>query len=425
MSIIITIFFLIILNGFFAMSEMAIVASRKPALRNMIKKGNKSAQIVMDIIDNQSMFLSAIQVGITAISTLAAAYSGATIAEKLEDILSLIPYIEFYSESFAISIVVLVITYVSVVIGELIPKRIALRNPELIATFVARPMIKFSKLFLPFVKIFDISAEIVMKFFGIFGNNEEKVTEAEIHALINEGAETGLIEKSEYEMMRRVFLLDNRDAKSIMTHISEVAMIQISESDIQIKKKLNEAKHSRYPVIDNESSKVIGIVEAKEILSDFISTGKININKYIKTPHFISENINCLKVLEMFKNSSITIAIVIDEFGVTQGIITASDIFEAIVGIIPANYDQSDEVMIKSRDHNSWFVDGSAPIEEISIVIGIEEISSHEFDTISGFVSANVASVVEGAKFTKYGYSFEVIDIDGIKIDKILITKIM
>ena len=426
MATIITILFLVILNGFFSLSEMAIVSSSKPVLRAMARRGNKGASDVLKLLENQGKFLSTIQVGITAVGTLTAAYGGATIAFSLGQILNKASFIQPYGEAIAMTIVVFAITYFSVVIGELIPKRIALRNPEYISTLVAKTMISLSYIFFPLVKIFDLSAEVVMRFFGIFSTTEDKVTEADLKAIITEGAESGVIEKSEHEMMQRIFRLDNRDAKSIMTHISEVTLIKTDDSIDEIRRKIREAGHSKYPVIDSVTKKVIGVAQTKEMLSDVMLLNKIEIKNHLKEAHFISENTNCLKLLEMFKASSIHLAVVIDEYGEVEGIVTDSDIFEAIVGLLPSNYDKKDFVMISQREDGSWLVEGTTPIDEINILIGIEEINSEgRFDTIAGFLLDHLNKVPqEGDRVVKYGYSFEIIDMDGMRVDKILIKNL-
>ncbi len=426
MATLITILFLIILNGFFSLSEMAIVSSSKPVLRAMARRGDKGAVNVLKLLENQGKFLSTIQVGITTVGTLTAAYGGATIAFSLGEILNKIYFVAPYGGMIAITLVVFSITYFSVVIGELIPKRIALRNPEYISTLVAQPMISLSYIFFPLVKVFDVSAEVVMKFFGIFAAAEDKVTEADLRAIISEGAENGVIEKSEHEMMQRIFRLDNRDAKSIMTHISEVTLIKTDDSIDEIRRKIREAGHSKYPVIDSATQKIIGVTQTKEMLSDVMLLNTIDIRNHLKEVHFISENTNCLKLLEMFKSSSIHLAVVIDEYGEVEGIVTDSDVFEAIVGLLPSNYDEKDFVMITQRDDKSWLVEGMTPIDEINILIGIEEINSEgRFDTIAGFLLDHINKVPqEGDKVIKYGYSFEIIDMDGMRVDKILITNL-
>lgn len=426
MSTIIIILFLILLNGFFSFSEMAIVASRKSILKEMFRKGNKNAGKVIKIIENQGKFLSTIQVGITAVGTFAAAYGGATIAIEFAKILNKIPFINPNGEIVALTIVVASLTYITVVIGELIPKKTALRNPEKFSTFIASPIAIFSKIFLPIVSLLDYSAELIMKLFGVFAPQNNNDAEEEVKAIINEGFESGTIEKSEHEIMHRIFRLDDREAKSIMTHLSEISFIKIDDSIDDIKRKLNQANHSVYPVIEGDSQKVIGLIQAKDILSDLLNEDKIDLKKHLKETHFIPENIDCLKVLELFKTIPVNMAIVINEYGSTEGIVTASDVFEAIVGALPANYDENNEVMIIKRDETSWLVDGMTPIDEINIVIGIEEIN-HEakYDTISGFVVDTLEQIpTEGVKFIKYNHSFEIIDMDGIKIDKILITNL-
>ena len=428
MSTLVTIVFLILLNGFFALSEMAIVSSRRPILKDMLKKGNKNAQRVLDIIDDESRFLSSVQVGITAVAMLAAAYGGATIARNFGEVISKIPYIGIYGESIALTIVVIFLTYFSVVIGELIPKRIALKNPEMISIFIARPMIAFSKLFSPVVNLLDFSANAVLRFFGVSTASKSNDTEEELKAIINEGVQTGDIEKSEHEMMHRIFRLDDRDAKSIMTHASDIVFLDISDNQDQIKKKLTEANHSRYPVFDQDGNKVLGIVQAKDLFTQYMLTDQVDITLHMKPAHFISENTNCLKVLEMFKSSSIKLAIVVDEYGQTEGVVSGPDIFEAIVGVIPGNYDEKDEVMIVNQGEGTWIVDGKTPIDEISIVMGIEEMNEDEkYDTIGGFVSDELDDNLKvNSKFSDYGYDFIIheIDDDDMKITKILIKKI-
>jgi len=428
MAILITILFLLILNGFFSLSEMAIVSCNKALLRDMFKRGNKGAGYVLQILENQGKFLSTIQVGITAVGTLAAAYGGATAGHHIARIIGNIPFVKPYAEGIAITFVVILLTYVSVIIGELIPKRIALRNPENISIIIARPMLSVSAAFSPLVKILDYSAEVVMRFFGILGNGDDKVTEDELKAMLSEGAESGVIEKSEHEMMQRIFLLDSRDAKSIMTHVTEVSFIKLNDDISEIRRKVKEAGHSRYPVMNDAATKVVGVVQAKELLWDALSSGSVDVKAHLQEVHFISENTNCLKVLEMFKASSIHLAIVLDEYGATEGIVTASDIFEAVVGLLPSNYDEQVELMIRRREDGSWLVNGMTPIDEINILIGIEEINDEnegKFDTIAGFVLDNLERIPqEGDKLIKYGYEFEILDMDSSKVDKLLISKI-
>lgn len=428
MSTLVTILFLILLNGFFALSEMAIVSSRKPILKEILKKGNKNAQRVIDILDNQSRFLSSVQVGITAVAMLAAAYGGATIAHDFGVVLSKIPFIGVYGQSVALFIVVSLLTYFSVVIGELIPKRVALKNPEAISIFIAKPMLVFSKVFAPIVDLLDNSANIVLRFFGVSTEGKNNDPEEELKAIINEGVQTGDIEKAEHEMMHRIFRLDDRDAKSIMTHVGEVVFLNIDDDQDRIKKHLVESNHSRYPVVDGSSKKVLGIVQAKDIFSQYILTGQIDLQFHMKPAYFISENSSCLRVLEKFKTSAINLAIVVDEYGHTEGVVSGSDIFEAIVGVIPGHYDEKDEVMITKLDETSWLVDSATPIDEISIVMNIEEINPDEkYDTIAGFVADRLDGKLKvGASFDDYGYNFNVKQMDSavMKIEKILITKI-
>jgi putative hemolysin len=405
------------------MSEIAIISANKPLLKQMAKLGNKGANDVLKLLGDTGKFLSTVQVGITLVGILAGVYSGATIAKHFAVYLNQVSFIYPLGDAISISLVVALITYLSVVIGEIIPKKIALSNPEKLSILVVKPMLAVSFVFSPFVKIFDLSTKVIMTMFGL-SQDQEKITEDEVRAVINEGAESGAIEKSEQEMLQRVIRLDDRDVKSIMTHVSEITFIKIDDSTEDVKSKIKSAKHARYPVID-VNGKIIGVVQAKELLNGVLSSSKINIAEHIRTANFVSENTSCLRIIEMFKSSAIHLAVVIDEYGATEGIVTDSDIFEAIVGSLPSNYDENDFAMIRMREDGSWLVDGMTALEEINITIGIEEIDANEsFDTIAGFIIDSIKkSVTEGDKFTKYGYEFEVIDMDGLRIDKILISK--
>ncbi len=419
------IFFLLLLNAWFAMSEIAIVSASRPLLKHLSKQGDSRADVALALSENPGRFLSTVQVGITLVGILAGAYGGATIAEKVSPWFDQLPYVGGHGETLAVAVIVSCITYFSVIIGELVPKRFALAHAETLALLVAKPMLLLSKMVHPVVLVLEVSANILMKILRIRPKDED-VSDIEFRAILNEGAESGVIEKSEHEMLQRVIRLDDRDVKSIMTHRTEVVFIDVNDSIDDIRKKVHEAGHSRYPVMAGSADDLKGIVQAKELLDSALSGGQIDIMSHVKEVMVLPESASCLQALESFKKNHINLIVIVDEYGSTQGIVTSSDILEAIVGVLPSNYDKGDQLKIVERVDGSWLVDGRTPIEEIHLSIGLEDISADEdFDTIAGFLlEALRKTPKEGVVYENYGYRFEIVDMDGHRIDKVLISKI-
>lgn len=420
------IFFLLLLNAWFAMSEIAIVSASKPLLKHLSKQGDSRADVALALSENPGRFLSTVQVGITLVGILAGAYGGATIAEKVSPWFDALPHIGGHGETIAVAVIVTCITYFSVIIGELVPKRFALAHAESMALLVAKPMLILSRVVHPIVVVLEVSANILMKILRIRPKDGD-VSDIEFKAILNEGAESGVIEKTEHEMLQRVIRLDDRDVKSIMTHRTEVVFIDVNDGIDDIRRKVHEAGHSRYPVIAGNADELKGIVQAKELLDSALSQGgQINIMNHVKDVMVLPESASCLQALESFKKNHINLIVIVDEYGSTQGIVTSSDILEAIVGVLPSNYDKGDQMKIVERVDGSWLVDGRTPIEEIHLSIGLEEISADEdFDTIAGFLlEALRKTPKEGVVYENYGHRFEVVDMDGHRIDKVLISKI-
>ncbi|WP_322885513.1 hemolysin family protein [Sinorhizobium medicae] len=415
---------LLLINAFFALSEMALVSASKPLLRQMVKQGIPRAEAALRLAEDPGKFLSTVQVGITLVGILAGAYGGATIAANIAPFLNDIAWISPYGDTVAVALVVTLITFLSVVIGELIPKQLALRNSEALAMFVARPMALLSRIVAPVVYLCEGAANLSMRIMGMRPEDADHVTEEEVQAIMAEGVESGAIEKSEHEMLRRIIRLGDRNVKTIMTHRTEVSFIDIQDDLETIGHKIRQSGHSRYPVVDGPAGDVIGAVLAKEILN-VSQTGKFNIRDYVRDILTLPETASCLKALEAFKTSSINMAMIVDEYGSTEGIITTADILEAIVGIIPSNYDDSEHALIHLRDDGSYLVDGRTPIDEIHLQIGIEGIDADsDFETIAGFLVQQLRkSPEEGDTAEAHGYRFEVIDMDGRRIDKILVSR--
>ncbi|WP_026623212.1 putative hemolysin [Ensifer sp. WSM1721] len=424
MSELLVIFLLLLINAFFALSEMAIVAASKPLLRQMVKQGNRRADVALKLAEDPGKFLSTVQVGITLVGILAGAYGGATIAAKIAPMLNEVAWINPYGNTVAVALVVTLITFLSVVVGELIPKQLALRNSEALAMFVAGPMTLLSRIAAPVVYLFETAAAVAMRLFGMRPDDADHVTEEEVKAIMAEGVESGAIEKSEHEMLRRIIRLGDRNVKSIMTHRTEVSFIDVNDGQDAIGRKIRQFGHSRYPVIDGPTGEVLGAVLVKEILNA-PAGGSFNLRNYVREILTLPETASCLKALEAFKSSSIDMAMIVDEYGSTEGIVTTADILEAIVGVIPSNYDDVEHALIRARDDGSYLVDGRTPIDEIHLQIGIEGIDSDgDFETIAGFLVQQLRKTPEeGDAAEAHGYRFEVIDMDGRRIDKILVSR--
>jgi putative hemolysin len=422
---IVIIFVLLLLNAFFALSEMAIVSASKPLLRQQAKQGNKRAAMALKLAEDSGRFLSTVQVGITLVGILAGAYGGAEIADKLAPSFNDISYVNPHGEIVAVVLVVACITYFSVVIGELIPKQLALSKPEKLAMWVAIPMNTLALLCTPIVLALEASARA---FFAVLRirREAEKVTEAEVKAMLAEGVASGAIEAQEHVMLQRIIKLGDRDVTSVMTHRMDVTFIDVKDSLATIRKKVHDAGHSRYPVVDGDMTRVIGIVQAKELLDEALNYAEdLNIRNHLKVAPNLLEDTKCLDALEVFRNSPIRVAVIENKDGAVVGIVTAADLLEAIVGMMPSNYDEDDDPLIVQREDGSWLVDGTTPIDEVHLVMGIEEIDANgEYETIAGFMLYSMGRKPEvGESMERFGYHFEVVDLDGPRIDKIMVTR--
>lgn len=420
------VFVLLLFNAFFALSEMAIVSSNKPMLRQMAKQGNRRAAAALKLAEESGRFLSTVQVGITLIGILAGAYGGAEIADKLAPTFNAIHFLYPHGEMIAVVLVVACITFLTVVIGELIPKQFALSKPEQLAMRVATPMTYIAKACTPVVMALEGSANFFFTLFNI-RCEAEQVTESQVKAILVEGVASGAIEKEEHEMLQRIIRLADRDVKSIMTHRIDILSIDVKDDRETIRRKVHESRHSRYPVVDGDITRIIGVVQAKELLDEALhNTDNFRLTEHVRKVPMLPETAKCVEVLEIFKHSPVHIAVIVDEYGATEGIVTAADLLEAIVGIMPSNYDKDDLPLIVQREDGSWLVDGTTPIDEIQLVIGIEDIDTNaSYNTIAGFLLYHMGRKPEiGESMDCFGYRFEVLDLDRTRIDKILITQL-
>ena len=422
---ILIIILLILLNGVFAMAEMSLVSTRKFKLESAERKGSKGAKTALKLSKNPTKFLSTIQIGITLIGILLGVYSGKNLTDDVAGVLIGIELLQPYAQPIATAIIVVIVTYFSIVLGELLPKRLGMTFPEPIAIILAKPMQILSYITSPFVWLLSATNDLLLNVLGIKRNRETKVSEEEIKSIIKESADGGEIQNIEQDIVERVFELGDRRINTLFTHRSEIAFLNSNDSLEEIQNKVNADKHSVYPVCkDNNLDVLLGVVLLKDLFSIF-SDKNFALESIIKEPLYFDENTYAYRVLELFKKEKKQHAIVIDEYGTTQGIVTMDDVVDALVG--DATEDGQDEYQITQRNDSSWLVDGQYSIFEFVKYFGIKlnEDFQNKFTTVAGFIIYTNNSLPEvGEKFIYDNYELEIIDKDGQRIDKIMVTRI-
>lgn len=420
---IIIILFLIVLNGVFSMSEIALISARKNRLETAAKKGNPAAKAALDLANSPNKFLSTVQIGITLIGILTGIYSGDKITTDVKTFVAGFEILKPYSDSISVGIVVVVLTFFSLVLGELVPKRIGLNYPEAIAKAVAVPMKIVSKITAPFIWLLTISTEFILDLFRIKPTADGKVTEEEIKAIIKEGTEVGEVQEIEQDIVERVFHIGDRKVNSLMTHRSSVDYLSLEDSMSELKAKVLEDLHSFYPVCKENLDDLEGIVLLKDLFSIF-EKGEFDLKSITKEPVYLIEHTSAYKALEIFKKSKIHYALIVDEHGVFQGIITLNDILEALVGDASDFYEE--EFKLVAREDGSWLVDGHYSLHDFLTYFDMDEhINDYDVTTVSGFIITELGNIPkQGQKLIWNKLEFEVIDMDGVKIDKILINNL-
>jgi putative hemolysin len=416
---------LILANGIFAMSEMAVVTARKSRLQDWARKGSARAKVALELASAPNRVLSAVQVGITLIGILTGAFGGRTIADWLSRRLQSIPMLEPYSHAVGLALVVMAITYFSLVFGELVPKRVALRHPEGIATLVAIPLKIFAMISAPVVHLLTISTDTVFRLFGKQTVHEPPVTEEEINILVQQGTKAGVFKESEQDMVEAVFTLADRSARSLMTPRTQIIWIDLNDPMEEIRRRIAESGHSRLPVARESLDQVIGVVQAKDLLAEVLKDKPLNLESVLQQPLFVPRTVPALQVLESFKQSGKHIALVVDEYGGIEGLLTHHDILEAIAGEIPFNENQAEPRAVQ-RDDGSWLLDGMLPIEEFKEIFNLESLPGEikdAYQTLGGFVFTQLGRVpTVGDHFDWGSLRFEIVDMDGKRIDKVLVS---
>lgn len=419
------IFLLLIGNGVFAMAEIAVVTARKSRLQELANKGMAKAQAALALANAPNPFLSTVQIGITLAGILAGAFGAGALTEWMAAQLSLVSVIVPYSRSFALGIVVLGITYFSVIIGELVPKRLALGHPESIAMFMAPPMRWLLKVCAPAVHLLSFSTDLVFRLFGKRFDEQTSVTEEEIRTLVRQGTEAGVFEESEQDMVEAVFQFGDKSARSLMTPRTQIVWFDVSDSIEQISAKIAQSGHSRFPVCIESLDNVVGVVQAKDLLSSTLSEKKIGLQALMQQPAFVPRSMTALQVLDHIKQSGSHIVLVVDEYGGIEGLLTHHDILEAIAGDMPSGNSPVEPKAVQRKD-GSWLLDGMLSIEEFKEIFHLESLPGEKkdaFQTLGGFIFTRIGSVPSVSEHFEWNdLRFEVVDMDGKRIDKVLVS---
>jgi putative hemolysin len=419
-------FVLLLANGVFAMAEIAVVSSRRARLQMLVNEGNKGAKIALQLAENPGTFLSTVQVGITLVGTLAGAMSGAALIAKLTPVLQQVPWLDEWAATLATIIVVGGITYLSVVIGELVPKRLAIQSPEGSASRLAPPMNLLSKWTSPMVHLLDKSSEVIARLLGAKGAAEPGVSEEEIRAMIHQGTLSGVFKPGEQRMVEGVLELDDLLAADVMTPKNQIVWIDLSDSNEDNFRKIAASGHSYFPVHRKVRDNVLGMLSVKSLWANLHSgDAKTDLEDLLLQPIFVPEGMRCPRIIEEFRKLRRHLALVVDEFGGVSGLITLNDMVEAVMGAMPDTL-ESDDAQVRKQSDGSWIADARMDVEEVAQAIGFElppaEIEDSEYRTLAGYVIHRMGHLPkEGEGFEHAGHRFEVVDMDRHRIDKVVI----
>ena len=413
---------LIVLNGLLAMSELAIVSARPARLKAMQERGVRGAAKALTLSENPGRFLSTVQIGITLVGILSGAISGATLGGRLAGVLLALGLGEGTANALGVGIVVAAITYASLIVGELVPKQIALRNPEGIAVRAAPAMSLLARVAAPVVWLLDISGRAVLWLLGQRKQGPDKVTDEEIKMLVAEAEHHGTIEADERRMIAGVMRLGDRAVRALMTPRTGVDWLNLDADEATIRKLLLETQHSRLPAGEGSVDAMVGVVQTRELLAAALAGGSIDARRHVRTAPIVHDQADALDVLATLKEADVPVALVHDEYGNFEGLVTPADILEAITGVFRSDLDEDDPVMIR-RDDGSWLLAGFMPADEMADQLGIELPESREYDTLAGFLLSLFHRLPStGEAVETQGWRFEVVDLDGRRIDKVLAT---
>ena len=418
---------LVVLNGLFAMTELAVVSSRRSKLQARAERGDRGARAALKLSEEPTQFLSAVQVGITLIGILAGAYGQATIAGELDRILEVaFPALTAYTEVFATALVVVCITYVSLIIGELVPKRLALIFPESVASKMAGPISTLAIVLKPFVLLLTASTSGILKVLGVKDRDGSDVTQEEVATILAEGTSAGLIEPEEQEMIEEIMRLGDRPVRVAMTPRHDVFWIALDDPEEVVREEIRTCPYSRIVVArENDVDNPLGLVHKKDVLDALLTTGKIDIEPLVAEPAFIPQSTSVLKALEILKGSRVHMAFIVDEYGAFEGVVTATDILEMIAGDFDEGHDE-EQAWIHQRADGSWLVDGQTDLDDLADALG-EDFGEHEgFHTVAGLILHQISRVPDEGEVLQVGrFEVEVVDMDDRRIDKLIFKELI
>ncbi|MBN2471246.1 MAG: HlyC/CorC family transporter [Anaerolineae bacterium] len=417
---------LVLANGLFAMAEIAIVSARKGRLQAMADEGRAGAAAALKLAENPNRFLSTVQVGITLIGTLAGVFGGAALAKPLAALLAEVPWLAPYSDTLSLGLVVLMITYLSLVLGELAPKRIALTNAEVIGAAVAAPMMGLSRLTAPLISILSFSTGFVMRILGIRASDEPPVTEQEVLLMLEEGRQAGVFEAAEQNIVENVFRFADRRVAALITPYTELVWLDVDDPPETHWQQILSSPHNCFPVADDDLDNLLGFVCIRDIWQRMLDGEPVDLRALVRPPLLVPENLSALRLLTMFRQHAVQGALIVDEHGSILGLVTLTDILESLIGDVPDAPDDKDAPIVQ-RDASSWLVDGLLPVDEFVDYFGVDIAHEDEqaYQTLGGFIMNHLGRIPEAADVLVWGgLRFEVVDMDDMRVDKVLVEQV-
>jgi putative hemolysin len=423
---VLVIFLLICLNGVFAMAELAIVSSRRPRLKAMAKSGRRGAQTALDLGADPGRFLSTVQIGITLIGILAGAYSGASLGGPVGERIGLLGLAPDTAHTIGFALVIVVTTYASLVIGELVPKQFALRSPEPIAAVMALPMLWMARATAPFVWLLDQTSALIFRLLRLTRDTSNKVTAEELHLVVAEAHSAGVIEESERAIISGVVRLADRPTREVMTPRTEVDWIDIGADPEAIRASLMATPHSRLPVAEGSVDRLVGVVQARDIVTAFIEGRPLDLRTLMREAPVVPDQMDAMDTLNVLRSAEVPIAFVHDEYGHFEGLVTPADLLAALAGSFVSDRDGDHDPPLVEREDGSWWVSGALPADALADNLGLSLPEDRDYATAAGFALSVLRHIPDvGELFSYRGWRFEIVDMDGRKIDKLLASKIV
>lgn len=431
MSDILIILVLILLNGVFAMSELALVSAKRMRLERRAEEGSRGARAAIALADNPSHFLSTVQVGITLIGIFTGAFGEASLVQRLRPQIEAIGVLAPYSYEIALFIVVLGITFVSIILGELVPKRIAMRHPETMATLIAPPLNMLSVIMSPFVKVLSLTTEAIVRLLGIHDAKEDAPTEEDIAGMFKEGTDAGLFEKTEYDIVSRALRLDDRHLKALMTPRVDLVMIDLDAERRDILELISCHTYSRFPVYRGDRAQILGYIKVRDLLAQSVRHGSleaVNIEHAVSETLFVPETVSAMVLLELFKKNRAELALIVDEYGDIQGMVTLSDVMSALVGDVTVIGEENDPDAVQRQD-GSWLLDGGVDLDRfrdlMNTSVRFPDEGTGAYHTLAGFVLYQFGYIPKASEYFDWdSYRIEVVDMDGNRIDRLMVSQL-